>query len=350
MVLKPKMRGLLFLPFLFFCQPGRASYDSTAYNQALKLHRSNKETLALQKLEKNYAFGRKDLPLEVSALAAGIAASLKDWPKAERIADQAIQAHDPKWAVNSSTSEKLAGYLKSQPKTFLTLVQATAEAKTQIYVATNLDLDEESRQKKKEQAKIDFEALTQIGFKSDNAQENLSRVQDREKQDVLDEYKLSLFASLSYWTWEDRVPFSVTTRAHATFYTPCLGLGAHYTNDFYQWSGGACIGVGVGELVFSDGTFDNHASITLLNGFVSGLLKLSDSGAGIGIEGDIMSSSITGTTAGGIGVSTESEEFAALLVGRMRFSSVDVKLKGGTIFGNPGALWEVELSYPFMDF
>lgn len=349
MVLKRTTGFAILLILAAECSAGWA-YDSTAFKQALKLHQKNKDDQALHKLEAAYDFSKKDLPPEVPALAAGAAASLKSWGKVERIAEAALLAHDPKWPADSANSDDLAKYLKTQTKPVLRLVRLAAEAKSRIFVSSSEDVSDEDREKKKDQIKLYSDALAQIGFEADSVQESVSRVEEHEKLDAMESYKFSLFLTASYWTWEDRPVLALATSAHAVLYTPCVGLGLHYTNEFYQWSGGACWGSGAGALQFSDNHFDDHASVTLISGFGSVLMQLSDSGAAFGIEGDAMSVTVGGTNSAGTQVSGNNTEFAFLAVGRFRLGSLDVKLKGGTIISDPSALWEVELSYPFWEF
>jgi hypothetical protein len=285
--------------------------------------------------------------LDKAFAAAKAAYVARDWSKAEQIADAALRASWPGWPPPDASQPDVVKKLKSKPKVFFNLVRVAADSKSRRFVSTSEIVSPEETALLKEEIKLDTDALVAGTGNEESGQGSWTRVQTHEEQALKEEYSLSLSMALSYWTWESRPQFSHFQASRGLIYTPCLGLALNYTNAFFDWSGGGCGGLGRGDLQFSDGHIDNHGTVTLLNGFASGLVQLSDTGsAAFGLEGDFLDLTLTGKISDGTKVAVSNQQVALMAVGRFRVSRLDIKFKGGAIIDNPSAVWQLELAYP----
>ncbi|MGZ3723075.1 MAG: hypothetical protein ACXVA9_09105 [Bdellovibrionales bacterium] len=325
----------LSLITVFIFSLSAAALDPQAYNKAVELVQKNRKESALRELETNYNLRSRDLPLKVATLATSLLISLKRWRKAEQVADGALMVNWPGWPTNKK--------IKNQAE-LLSLVKMSAEAKTEIYESGDESRD---RHKLQEEIKTYTDILGGDNTKAEEGQKLLARVETHAEIKKASDFHYDWSLLLSYWTWEDRPSFDFQLAAKSKIFSPCFGLGVDYTNDFYHWAGGACAGAGSASLEFNDGHYDNRAKVTLLAGYGSILLKLSNAGSAFGLEGDVMNIATSGKLADGTTHSSSNEEFAITAVGRYRAGKFDLKFKGGPVISTLSALWSFELAYIF---
>lgn len=324
MVLRSALVALLAFSFSVW------SADPSALERAQKFAQKNQKVQALRILEQNYNLSSRELPVKVAVLAANLAIELKNWRKAERVADAALSAGWPEF--------------RGKKPDYLPLVKMSAEAKSEILTGGD-DLATSERKKLKSEIKTYSEVMLANNYENDTAQGLLSRSQ-KEAVVKKDEYKIGASLSVAYSTWEDRPTFDYKLKAKAVMFTPCFGFNVNYIGDTYIMSGGACYAQGHADIQFNDGKLDNLGTISMINGSGSVLMRVSEGGSAYGIEGNWMNATLKGKAAGDREVSANNQDFAFLAVGRFQVWSVDLKFKGGTVVTKPSAIWSFEMAIP----
>lgn len=306
------------------------SAEPQAVERAQKLAQKNQNVQALRVLELNYNLSSRDLPVKISSFAVSLAMKIQNWRKAERIADAALTAGWPDF--------------KGKSPNLLPVLKMSTEAKTEILTGGD-DLTASERKKLKNDIKTYTDVMIANGYEVAVVQDYSQRAQS-EAVVRRDEYKLSFSFTAGYGTWEDRPSFDYKLKAKAVLFAPCVGLAANYIGDDYIWSAGACYAQGHADVQFNDGQFDDHGSISMVNGMGSVMMRVSEGGSAYGLEGNWMNATMSGKASGDRKVSAANQDFAFLAVGRYQFYSIDLKFKGGTIVGKPSAMWAFEMSVP----
>jgi len=317
---------------LIFAVSQAWAVDPQAYDKASALAQKNRKESALRLLEMNYNLRSHDLPLKVATLAASLSIAVKQWHKAEQVADMAIHANWPDWPATKKP--------KNQADLFA-LVRMSAQAKTEIFTSSD-----EDHARLKAEIKKYTDYLDESHASTDDSKGLMARIETK-SQVKTNEYHYGFAVTASYMTWEDRPSFDYHLSAKEKIFTPCYGLDLNYANDQFEWAIGACGGGGAASMQFNDGHYDNRSSVTLIAGYGSGLIQLNNVGAAFGVETSVMNVMTSGKLADGTRKSVSNEEFAVTAVGRYRLGKIDMKFKGGPVISNPSALWGFELSYIF---
>lgn len=348
MVLKAIPRLILGLTMLSLV-PAWAAYDGAAFDKAMALYRKKSYEPALTLLEKNYDIRDPSLPPKVPYLMANLYNQMQRWQKTEKLADTVLAAQISWWPPADPNAAEVADKMKTVPRPLQALMWAAGEAKSRRFAVQYQNLLPGDREKLKNEAKFYYDVLSQSDYNSEKTQTFWARTQEREELTGKVKYAVGGYVFLSYWTWEDRLLLSVgsgaATAGHGVMFTPCVGGALSYTNAFYQWYGGGCVGAGKGNVRYDDGTYDSAAQVTLLSGFAGGLRNISEAAA-VGIESHILNRTISATSISGTKGKMEDQAFAVLAVGRFRFGKVDLKLKGGGMISSPSALWQLEIAVP----
>jgi hypothetical protein len=172
----------------------------------------------------------------------------------------------------------------------------------------------------------------------------LSAVPHAAEYQKVEDYKMNVTANLSYITWEDRVSLARLANSRVMLYTPCAGLALGFEGDGLEWNGSLCGGVGRADILFPDGTFDNHGKLNLFAGSASVLMPVSDDGTAFGLEGQFLSIDLTAASLTGKATSATMET-ALMGIGRYRIGRLDLKFKGGSNLNSGRAIWAFELGY-----
>jgi hypothetical protein len=149
----------------------------------------------------------------------------------------------------------------------------------------------------------------------------------------------------SYQSWEEHSQFYSNSTAFAgrsIILTPCLGGGLSYQNTSYDLTVGGCYGLGKAHSEINAANVDTSAAVNMFSLFAKGLKKLTNSGSGLGLQGGLLNRSITATMLDGSSVTADHLDVELMMLGRLAWQKFFFDFKGGTLIGQPSALWIIE--------
>jgi hypothetical protein len=342
------LKAVVMLMLATAAAPGWAA-DQAIYNKALGLAKKRQYQAAADLMDKAYGPRERNVPLPMPYFAARMRLRLRQWQRAEEIVANYLPTRLAWWPPQDASAPEVGQKLKREPKGLLQLMFTAAEAKSERFREQYENLTPARREALKAELKLYVDALSQTDFEPAKVQELATSVQEKEEHAVKEEFKTGVNVFLSYWTWEDRMVFSVSGSpfsGHAEVFTPCLGASVDYTNAIYQFIGGACAGMGKTSVRYDDGKFDNAGKATIFEAFGGAMKILNENGTSVGAEAHAINRILTAESSFGVDGRAEDMGFVVLGVGRFHFWKVDLKLKGGAMIANPSAVWSMELSIP----
>ncbi len=329
--------------------PSAWAYDPAPLKKAMDLYNAKKYQQAAELVEKSYDLKSQDIPLKVPHLAALLNLRMQKYQRSADIVDKAVRSHLSWWPPAEPASPDVGEKLKFDGRAIQQLMFTGAESRAMRFTAEYDILSAAEREQLKKDATVYIEALTQAGFEPEKLGKLSARMQEHEEQAAKDTYKLGASVAVSYWTWEDRMLFSVGTSAesaHIEVFTPCVGGSVDYTSSVYQFLGGGCIGMGKVGARFDSGTYDSAGQVTVVEAYGGIMRNLSDEGSAVGAEAHALNRSFSAKNATGQKGKAEDQGFAIMAVGRFQIWKFELKLKGGAMIANPSGLWAMELSLP----
>ena len=320
------LRSLILILCLIESASAQVTSMDVEVARATKLAKTGHMREANELLKKTYRFDQPGSPVEAVVLHCRIEVKLKNYSQAKKAAQVAMTGMSPPDGG---------------------LLYCRTEAGIGLYTSTYESLSISERESAKNENLHLIEMLERANY-------------DAEKVNVLKNY-MTAFADRKTWyrhvsltisivSWEERPNFYSVTNSQSTKavnLTPCVGAQYSYANSIYDWSGGLCYGLfGHTSVQIDDNNFDGGAKLQLLLGHARFLRKLTPSGSGFGIQGAVFNRTIDAKYADGTPTSASSIGYSASLVGRLSLSKMFFEFKGGTIFGDPSAVWEFAVGVP----
>lgn len=151
---------------------------------------------------------------------------------------------------------------------------------------------------------------------------------------------------LNYTSWEERSKFyspKSDLQGKSVVLAPCLGGEYAIKNALYSTAFGGCYMYGTAHSQIEGPSFDNGAKIQGYSIFAKAVRRLSESGSGAGMQIGFLGHSITATLNDGTTAQADHLEVSVLAIGRLQFPLCFLDFKGGSLIGEPSALWSIEL-------
>lgn len=329
-----------------------AKFDDTPLKEAILLFKSGHYLEAHSKIDKSYDLHCKEVPPVVSLFDCEALAKLERWDQAAIVADQKIQEKASWYKTYISNPKKrneMENVAQLEPAD-LNLVWCGADARSRLFSSGYEKLSEAGRASTKEEVMGLADLLTSVSYNPDRVERLISRVTNKEEQEKKLKWRVRYQLIAGYLSWEERPHFYTNARPYdgkAVALSSCLGAAAAYQNGFYSLEGGACLGVGNANVQLDGDRFDNAAAVQAISIFTKAIKKVSDAGSGYGLQLGVFNHGITSHTSDGSAATFGQLGVDVMVIGRLSFRHLFFDLKGGSLFGQPSAIWNIETGYSF---